>query len=52
VKDNEILLNRSGMTQLPGFYRIPYFKVCISVFTCSFSYVLNLNSEVLERKKN
>jgi hypothetical protein len=28
VQENIIPLNRSGMTQLPGFYRLPYFKVC------------------------
>lgn len=29
VKDNIILLNKSGMTQLLGFYWLPYFKVQI-----------------------
>jgi hypothetical protein len=28
VQNNTIPLNKSGMTQLAGFYRIPYFKVC------------------------
>jgi hypothetical protein len=27
VRENVIPLNRSGMTHLAGFYRIPYFKV-------------------------
>jgi hypothetical protein len=30
VKDNIIPLNKSGMTQLLGFYRLLYFKVQIS----------------------
>jgi hypothetical protein len=27
VKENRIPLKKSGMTQLTGFYRLPYFKV-------------------------
>jgi hypothetical protein len=30
VKENCLPLNKSGMTQLPRFYYLPYFKVRIS----------------------
>jgi hypothetical protein len=56
VKDNEVPLNRSGMTKLPGFYQLPYFKIHASISLnllygrrCSSYLVMNILQYVIQK---